>query len=411
MTTPDSRFLTEFRIAETTGSAMHPARRRHTPTRRVRRKGFPPILTILLLTMLLLEPALAIAQDTPPTFDDVSAAASAARAQGDLPRAIDLYQQAVQLNPQWPDGWWYLGSLQYGTNAYAPAAGALTHYIDLTPHAGPALALRGLCEFEEGKYPESLQDLQQGISLGAANQPKNAGILLYHEALLLTKAGRFEEALGQYTLMVKHGSVNDDVITGIGLAGLRMPIFPQEIDPSQAEMLLLVGRPASQVMSGDLPGAHRSFLAVFDRFPTTPNLHYLYGYLLFTTDPDQSIAQFQEELTVSPTSAITHAMLAWAYGMRGEYVADLPNAQKAVQEDPSLPMGQLVLGRAMVETGDVTGGLPHLLAMLASDPQNLEAHLALAKAYSKLGRAEDARRERLECLALSGQGAAPNATM
>src|SRR5665213_1813042 len=98
MTTPDSRFLTEFRIAETTGSAMHPARRRHTPTRRVRRKGFPPILTILLLTMLLLEPALAIAQDTPPTFDDVSAAASAARAQGDLPRAIDLYQQAVQLN-------------------------------------------------------------------------------------------------------------------------------------------------------------------------------------------------------------------------------------------------------------------------------------------------------------------------
>lgn len=361
--------------------------------------------------MLFLASASAMAQAPPAAFDKLIAGASAARAQGDLPRAISLYQEAVQLNPKWPDAWWYLGSLQYGTDAYGPAAEALTHYIDLTPGAGPALALRGLCEFEEGKYPESLQDLQRGISLGAANQPKNAGIILYHEALLLTRAGRFEEALGQFTLMVKHGSVNDDVINGIGLAGLRMPIFPQQIDPAQAERIAMAGHAASAVMSGDLPAAHQAFLSVFERFPTTPNLHYLYGYLLFTVDPDQAIAQFQQELTVSPTSAVTHAMLAWAYGLRGDYPASLPNAQKAVAEDPSLSMAQLVLGRALVETGDVTAGLPHLEAVLASDPQNLEAHLALAKAYSKLGRADDARRERLQCLAISGQGAAPNATM
>ena len=366
---------------------------------------------LLTSALLLLLSSLAIAQDQPPTFDEVTASASAARAHGDIARAIALYQQAVQLNPQWPDGWWYLGSLQYGTNAYGPAVEALSHYIQLTPHAGPALALRGLCEFEEGNYSESLQDLQQGIAFGAANQPKNAGILLYHEALLLTRAGRFEEALGQYTLMVKHGSLNDDVLNGIGLAGLRMPIFPQNIDPTQAELLSMVGRAASDVMTGNLSGAQQAFLAVFQRFPETPNLHYLYGYLLFTVDPDQAIAQFQLELTVSPTSAVTHAMLAWAYGLRSDYSSSLPDAQKAVDEDPSLTMAQLVLGRAMVELGDVTSGLPHLQAVLASEPQNLEAHLALAKAYSKLGRADDARRERLQCLAISGQGTAPNASM
>jgi Tfp pilus assembly protein PilF len=74
-------------------------------------------------------------------------------------------------------------------------------------------------------------------------------------------------------------------------------------------------------------------------------------------------------------------------------------------------MAQLVLGRALVETGDVAAGLPHLQTVLASDPQNLEAHLALAKAYSKLGKTDDARRERLQCLAISGQGTAPDATM
>src|ERR1039458_9303236 len=182
----------------------------------------------LTLTLLLQAPASAVAQDHPESFDELTAGASSAREQGDIPRAIELYQQATQLNPKWPDGWWYLGSLQYGVNAYAPAIEALTHYIELTPDAGPARALRGLCEFEVGQYPQSLQDLQQGIALGAANQPRNAGIVLYHEALLLTRLGRFEEALGKYAVMVRHGTINEDVTNGIGLSGLRMPILPKD---------------------------------------------------------------------------------------------------------------------------------------------------------------------------------------
>ena len=211
--------------------------------------------------------------------------------------------------------------------------------------------------------------------------------------------------------MVKHGNVDQNVIAGIGLAGLRMPIFPKDIDPSQAAMVSMVGQAASTFMAGDLPGAETAFQDIFQSFPTTPNLHYLYGYLLFSSEPDKAIAQFQEELSVSPASATTHAMLAWAYGLRGDFPASLPYAQKAAAEDPSLPVAQLVLGRALVETGDMNGALPHLEALLSSDPQNLEAHLALAKAYSKLGRKDDARKERLQCLAISGQGKSTSANM
>jgi hypothetical protein len=45
--------------------------------------------------------------------NDLITQASAARAQNDIPRAIELYSRAVQVNPKWPDGWWFLGSLQY----------------------------------------------------------------------------------------------------------------------------------------------------------------------------------------------------------------------------------------------------------------------------------------------------------
>jgi Flp pilus assembly protein TadD len=100
-------------------------------------------------------------------------------------------------------------------------------------------------------------------------------------------------------------------------------------------------------------------------------------------------------------------MRAWALELQGDYAESLDDAAKAAAEDPSLPMGQLVYGRALVETGDVSNGLPHLENVLRMEPGNLEAHLTLAKTYSKLGRSEDARRERLLCLSISQQGVTP----
>lgn len=357
-----------------------------------------------------------VAQTAGAGFADLSAKAAAARDSGDNPQAIQVYQEAVQLNPQWGLGWWYLGTLQYGASAYAPAADALTHYLDLTPNAGPAFALRGQCEFEEGQFPESLKDLQQALALGAANDPRNSGIIHFHEALALTRLGRFEEALGQFTILIQHGvlsdsAIHDDVISGLGLAGLRMPILPKEIDPAKQELITATGQAAATVISGDFAVGRQAFDEIFTRFPATAYLHYLDGYLLFETYPNEAIAQFQKELQVFPSSAVAHAMLAWALGMQGEFAAALPNAQESVAEDPSLPLAQLVLGRDLLETGDVKGGLPHLEAVLKTEPQNLEAHLALAKAYSILGRKDDARRERLTCLDLTQKRAAPDAKM
>jgi superkiller protein 3 len=349
------------------------------------------------------------AQEPPGELATLISNASAARDQGDVPRAVALYQQAVDLNPKWADGWWYIGLLQYSTDNYGPAGVALTHYIELTPTAGPALALRGLCEYEEGDYTGSLQDLQRGISLGAANQPRNAGIIFYHESILLTKRSDFEQALGKFTTIVQHGDANQDVLTGIGLAGLRWPMLPKEVEASQLEMVTEVGKAGALFMNHDLAGANKAFEDLFVRYPAVANLHYFYGYLLFPVDSDKSIDQFNKELAVSPGNALTHSMIAWAYGTRDDYKTSLADAQQAVQENPNLLIAQLVLGRALVKTGNFADGVEHLQAVLSADSQNLDAHLALAQAYSELGRKDDARRERLLCLSITGQEGRSNA--
>jgi len=342
-------------------------------------------------------------------FDTVSAAASEARSNGDAAKAAGLYAQALASRPDWQEGWWFLGVLNYGADRYAPAIEALSRYLALNPNGGPALALRGLCEFEVRQYSESLQDLQRAIALGAADNPRNGAIVRYHEALLLTRLSRFEEAIGRYTAMVKKQDSNEQLPIAIGLAGLRMALLPNEVEPDRAELVSAAGRAGIQIISGEAADGQASFAQIFKHFPDTPNVHYFYGYLLLSTDPDRAVAEFQQEAAAFPGNANAHAMLAWAAGMEGDFASSLPNAKLAATEDPSLPLGQLVLGKALVETGDASGGALHLEALLRMEPSNLEGHLAIAKAYANLGRADEARRERLICLQLAGLGAAPNA--
>ncbi len=346
---------------------------------------------------------------TADTFASLVSSADAARQQGDIPTAIALYRKAVEQNPNWPDGWWFLGILQYDANQYVPARDALNRYLQLTPDAAPALALRGLCEFNTGEYQQSLEDLELGVSHGAANQPKNARIIFYHEALALLRLGRFEESLGKFTLLAKQGTDNGtdnrDLTMGIALAGLRMNVLPAEAPAAQAQMLSSIGQAALLLMNENYDGGRAAFEALFIQYPHSPGIHYLYGYLIFATKPEEAVEQFRKELEISPQSANAHAMCAWALEFQGDYAAALVEAAKASTEDPSLAMGQLVYGRALVETGDSNGGLPHLESVLRTEPGNLEAHLTLAKAYSKLGRSDEARRERLLCLSISQQGA------
>ena len=300
-------------------------------------------------------PAFCSAQANPASFSDLAAKATAARDANDVSDAIELYRQALKLNSQWADGWWFLGSLHYGSSEYTAARDALSHYLVLTPSAAPALAMRGLCEFEIGEYQPSLKDIQQALSLGAANQPRNEKILRYHEALLLTRTGRFEDALRSYAFFIHDEDSNPELLLALGLAGLRTPLLPRELKADQQDLYVSAGKAAFDFMRKDTDAAHAEFQRLFERVPPVPNAHYLYGYLLYATDPDQAVVEFKKELEVNPTNAVAEVMLAWIPLMQNDGAEALPHARKAAEEDPALSSAQLVFGRALVETGDTKG--------------------------------------------------------
>jgi tetratricopeptide (TPR) repeat protein len=345
------------------------------------------------------------------SFDQLRTEADAARQSGDSGRAAELYAQAVHVNPAWGEGWWYLGQLRYGADDYAQAEDAFTHYLTLMPDAAPATALRGLCEFALAQYEPSLQDIQRALSMGAADDSRNTQILRYHEGLLLTKLGRFEQALTAYGYFARQHISNDELIAAIGLAALRLPQLPKEIDASRRDQISLAGNAIFLLLSGNKQDAQQALLAFFQHYPAAVNLHYTWGYLLYPTDQDAAIAEFRRELAIDSGNAVDRTMLAWALLMENSPAEALPEARKAAEEAPTLPLAQLSLGRALLETGDVKAATPILENALALDPKNLEIHIALARAYSESGREQDARRERLACLQMSEQSSKPAPAM
>jgi tetratricopeptide (TPR) repeat protein len=372
-----------------------------------RHHWFSSLNTALSVVLFAMLSPFCCAQANPASFADLASKAAAARDANEAPGAIELYRQALKLNSQWSDGWWFLGSLEYATGDYSLARDALSHYLELTPNAAPALAMRGLCEFEIADYPTSLKDIERALALGAANQPRNEKILRYHEALLLTRTGRFEDALRSYAFFTHEEDSNPELMLALGLAGLRTPLLPKELRADQKDLYISAGKAAFDLMRRNNEAASMEFRSLFARVPPAENAHYLYGYLLYATDPDQAIVEFKKELEVNPSNAVAEVMLAWIPLMQNDGANALPHARKAMAEDPTLSSAQLVLGRALTETGETKDGIEYLEKTAQRQPDNLEVHLALAKAYSKAGRKEDARRERLLCLEMTKNDTTP----
>jgi tetratricopeptide (TPR) repeat protein len=348
------------------------------------------------------------AQQTAGGFDALAAGAVAAQGQHDYPRAEQLYTDALQRNPAWTSGWWSLGLLQYAERHWPEAGQAFTRYIELMPAANAsvaqATALRGLCALATGDFEGSLADLQHSIAMRVTDDPGSATLIRLREAQVLNRLGRFDEALSIYGALARttpFGQRDAEWNVGAGLAGLREPRLPGDIESSAQIRFALAGEATLRFMSGDLAGAHTVFADLFARFPQLPKAHALYASLLSPTDPDAAIEEYRQELAIAPANATVAALLARVLLYQSQPAQALPFAQRAADEDPESAVAQLVLGRSLAETGDLSAGIQHLQKALELQPGILETHIALAGAYSSAGRPQDARRERLQSLQMA----------
>ena len=334
------------------------------------------------------------------SFDSMAAKATAARNANDLPRAISLYQQAVAAKPDWAEGWWFLGSLAYDSDQYPLGRDALTHFVKFE-NKPAGWSLLGLCEFETADYSLSLEHIQRALQASDSVPTEMQPALRFHEALLLTHASLFDQALNKYIWFAQRGASNPTLISAIGLAALRTPLLPKDIQPDKQDLYTAAGTATFRWMAADFQGAGMAFQSLLEQFSSIPNVHYLYGSFLLSSQPDQAMSQFAQELRLHPNSPDALAMIALGFIQHDDLKGALPYARKSLASPTPPPLGHYVYGLIKTRQGDSKEGADHLEQAAKLDPANLEYHIALAGAYSKLGRAEDSLRERQRSIAMA----------
>jgi tetratricopeptide (TPR) repeat protein len=339
------------------------------------------------------------------SFDVISKKAEEARQANNAATAIDLYQQVLKLKPTWSEGWWYLGTLYYDSDQYPQGRDAFRRVTLQEPKLAVGWAMLGLCEFETKDYDRSLEHLRRASILGMDPEQGFYEVARYHEALLLTRSGDFDAAIAVLARLIgTNTQASPKLIEAMGLACLFKPVLPTEYNPSEREFVLSVGRAMAAAAARHGPDAAAALQTIVAEHPTAPQLHYLYGLVLLSSDSDKALEMLKQELTISPAHEQALISIAGEYLKRTEYQTALQYAEKAVEANSRDFATHAMLGRVLAEGDlDTLRGLKELETAAHLSPNSVQVHFALATAYAKAGRKEDAARERAEFLRLRSE--------
>lgn len=331
---------------------------------------------------------------TSASFTRLSAKADAARDANRLDEAVLLYRSALTLRRQWAEGWWSLGTIYYDRDSYAEASQAFATLVRLKPKDGTAHVMLGLAEFELGKDALALKHIEKGKDLGINKDIQLRNVVLYHEAVLLQRASKFERAQQTLEQLCLQGVANDQIASTLGMVMLRIPDRNMPHAAPDSDILRAVGNAECLAGQKNYEQARQAFAAILQQHPEYPNLHYAYGmFLLEARDMPAAIAEFQQEIKSTPKHVFARLQIA-AANYKVDSAAGLPYAEEAVRLNPNLPFAHYLLGLLLLDTDNYQRAIPELEIAKKYFSRESKLYFALGSAYARAGREQDAKQVR-----------------
>ncbi|HXJ88698.1 MAG TPA: tetratricopeptide repeat protein [Candidatus Binatia bacterium] len=352
------------------------------------------VLPSFVLFLLLVIPAFA---KEPITFEEISEQAARAVAQDRSNDAIRLFRAGLKLHPGWAEGWWSLGTLFYDQDRFSDAAAAFRRFLPLTPKRGPAYAFLALCEYETRDLDQSLRHFRAWASSGWPGTRETIDVAVFHFALLLTREGKFVEALYLLTPEVVKMGNTPALTEAMGLASLRMRNLPEDCPPERREMVWLAGQAAAYAehFPPDYARADEYADRLLVHYDTQPEVHFFRGTLFNFEKKNSAEAEreFRKELGISPDHVPAMLELA-AIDLGDDNLEEASTlAKRAIQVDPQNAEAHHIMGRVWLAKDQPEPAAAELetAKRLAPTSSNVRSHLAIA--YGKLGRVQEAKAE------------------
>ncbi len=338
------------------------------------------------------------------SLQDTARLAESARQNGRLEESAALYQSAVRLRSDWQEGWRQLGTVEYMRGRYPEAIAALQQSVALKATQPDTWTLLGLSEFETRDYKNSRIHLERGRALGFSGNAAAVRVSRYHLALLLNLDGEFDRSIALLIPEAGPGALSEEIQFAMGIALLRIPALPGQVDPVKRALVRSSGEAAALLSQSYYDRAFQIFDKVLAENPDTPFLHYAYGDALASASRyDAAETQLRAETRLNPNSELAYIRLASIALVLHQSASALQDSKKAVEVAPKSAESRYVLGRALLVEGDASGAIRELDTARRLAPNSPKVHFNLARAYAQANRTIEAQQEREEFERLNNQ--------
>lgn len=328
------------------------------------------------------------------SFDRLYLAAQQARDENRDNDAISLLQKALVLRPESEEALWYLSTLFYEKSEFAESREVLRQFLTLRPDAGPGWAFLGLSEFRMRQYKRALEHLEKATASGLGDRPELTRLVLFHQAILLTRAERFDESMDLLVKLLSASPQDSAMVEAAGLAGLRLPLLPAEIPANESDLVEQAGRAVIALEIENNDEAEAAFLKLLAAYPNEPGVHFLAGAYRMQLHPELAIPEFEQELRISPSHVLARVRMAEQLLAQREPDRALELARDAIRLDPGRASAHMIAGEALLQKGDAPAGIKELETARQADQELRRTHWDLLRAYAAAGRKDDASREK-----------------
>lgn len=345
----------------------------------------------------------------PESFEKLAERARAAMEADRVPEAIRLYGRATALRPDWPEGWWHLGTLLFDGSRFREARDAFAHFVATEKkQPGPGFGMLGLSEFQLKDNAKALAALERGIRLGLGPDPAFNRSVLIQDGVLNSSFGKFEIALEHLTLAANeiaaaHPEAPKDAVLAdrelleaFGIAALRLAKFAADLPAAKITSVRRAGRAQAYIALQDRVTAGTEFQQLLVLYPSEPGVHYMYGVFLLKENPPLAVDEFKREIEIAPSQDAARIQLAFEFLRTADYDLGLKYAREAVALAPQNFAAHVVCGRLWLELGKTENALQELRTAVKLAPGSPDAHFALSRALSEAGLEKDAAHERAE---------------
>ncbi|HLL74878.1 MAG TPA: tetratricopeptide repeat protein [Pyrinomonadaceae bacterium] len=288
-----------------------------------------------------------------------------AHAKGDLATALEFYEQAIKLRPDFPEAEFQRGSALVSLNRLPEAEKALRRAAELKKDWPLPHAALGFLLLRAGRDGDAEPHLRRAVELDAKNTQTLAAL-----AQLRATAGAFDEA----RKLITRATANEDATAAHW--ALRGRIERGSNDRAAAA--------ESFERALKLDPQSREALAGRDELRADETVN--------SDDPAVAVPALEEFVRRDPKNAAAHARLCELF-RKTDSQKSLAHCRMAAELEPANASHATGYAAALVQARRFADAATILRRVVAADPDNYAAHANLATALDELEQYEEALAE------------------